>query len=380
MIDMVAECDKLLVCSNLFNQFARTAVTINICASLFFQMKEKKILVTGGTGFVGAYLLHHLVQQGRKNIVAMKRASSPMGLVESIEGEIDWVEGDLLDTTSLEEAMLGVNKIYHCAAMVSFSAKDSRQMMQVNREGTANVVNVALDLGIEKLLHVSSIAALGRRKNEKFADEKTKWQNDRWNSPYGLSKHLAEMEVWRGIAEGLNAVIVNPANVLGSGFWKGRTTTGQFFYKIWKGLPFYPLGGSGFVDVRDVARFMVLLMDSEISGERFILNGENLPFKSVLFEIASVLGVKKPSIKVTPFIREVAWRLAWLGAKLIGQAPFVTKQTARASSRTFYYKNEKSLTVFPFSYTPIKQTIKESGAQFLQSVQDGFQPRVLPIH
>ncbi|MEO1263611.1 MAG: NAD-dependent epimerase/dehydratase family protein, partial [Bacteroidota bacterium] len=279
----------------------------------------------------------------------------------------------------LEEAMDGVSRIYHCAAMVSFRAKDNQEMMKINREGTANVVNVALDLGIEKLLHVSSIAALGRSKNENAVDEKTKWHDDPWNSPYGLSKHLSEMEVWRGIAEGLNAVIVNPSNILGSGFWKGRTATGQFFYKIWKGLPFYPMGGSGFVDVRDVARYMVLLMDSKISNERFILNGENHSFKFVLFEIAKVLGKKKPSIKVTPFIRELAWRAVWVGSKIIGRPPFITKQTARASARTFYYKNEKSLDAFPFSYTPIEQTIEESGAQFLQSVHDGFQPKILPF-
>lgn len=303
-----------------------------------------------------------------------------MHLVETVKDNIEWVEGDMLDLPSLEQAMLGVSKIYHCAGIVSFNTKDARQMIHANRVGTANIVNIALDEGIEKLIHVSSIAAIGRRKNELYIDEKTHWQDDNWNTPYAVSKHLAEMEVWRGIAEGLNAAIVNPSNVLGSGFWGGRTGTGQFFSKIWKGMPFYPRGGSGFVDVRDVARFMILLMESNISGERFIVNGENLPFKTVLFDIAKTLGAKKPSIEVNPFIRETAWRATWFLSKLTGKQPFVTKQTARASARTFFYDNQKSLKAFPqFAYTPIQQTIQETGRQFLDNVKTGFQPAVLPI-
>ena len=342
-------------------------------------MSEKKILVTGATGFIGAYLLHYLVGQGQKNIRAFKRKNSPMDLVIDLKDKVEWVEGDILDITSLETAMQGVSKIYHCAAIVSFSPNNVDKMFSVNQKGTANLVNLALDMPIKKLLHVSSIAAIGRRKNEPVINEKTKWQNDKANSPYGISKHLSEMEVWRGIAEGLNAVIVNPANVLGSGFWKGRTTTGQFFYKVWKGLPFYPVGSSGFVDVRDVVRFMVQLMESDITSERFILNGENLSFKSILSNISKSLNTKAPYIKVTPFIRETAWRIAYGVSKITGSSPFITKQTARSSARSFIYENDKSLSAFPFSYTPIQQTIQQTGEQFLEHVEKGFQPAILPF-
>ncbi len=303
-----------------------------------------------------------------------------MDMVSNIQDKVEWINGDILDTTSLETAMRGVSKVYHCAAVVSFNQGDAGKMIRVNQEGTANVVNIALEMSIEKLLHVSSIAAIGRRKNETTINEETKWQNDKWNSPYGISKHLAEMEVWRGMAEGLNAVIVNPSNVLGSGFWKDRTTTGQFFYKVWNGLPFYPRGGTGFVDVRDVARFMVHLMESNISGERFILNGENISFKEILFEIAKSLNVKKPYIEVNPFIREAAWRASWLYSKLSGNAPFITKQTARYSARRFFYENDKSLSAFPFVYTPIHQTIHETGKQFLDNLENNFRPAILPFN
>jgi nucleoside-diphosphate-sugar epimerase len=270
-----------------------------------------------------------------------------------------------------------VQQVYHCAAIVSFQEADRRRLHRVNVEGTANVVNLALDLGVERLVHVSSIAAIGRRPNETHVDERTAWADDDWNSPYAVSKHRAELEVWRGMAEGLNAAIVNPANVLGSGHWQGRTGTGQIFHNIWRGLRFYPLGTTGFVDVRDVARFMALLMDSGTCGERYILSAENLPFRQVFDQIADTLGVRRPGMAATPLLRELAWRAAWLSSKLTGSAPLITKQTARSSARTFHYDNRKSLTDFPFEYTPIAQTIRETGAQFLRSAESGYQPAVL---
>ncbi len=342
-------------------------------------MPSKKILITGATGFIGAYLVRYLLQQGHTNLRCTRQTGSSMALLKDAADKVEWVMADLLDLPALEEAMQDVQQIYHCAAVVSFQARDSRNMLKINGEGTANIVNLALDFGIEKLVHVSSIAAIGRKPKDPRIDEQTAWQDADWNSPYGVSKHRAEMEVWRGIAEGLNAAIVNPANVLGSGFWQGRTSTGQLFYKVWEGLRFCPLGTSGFVDVRDVVRFMVRLMDSDISGERYILSAESRPFKQVFEEIATTLGVKPPSVPVTPLIREVAWRVAWLAAQVTGRPPFITKQTARSSARTFYYDNQKSLAAFPFQYTPVSQTIRETGAQFLRCANTGFEPDVLPF-
>lgn len=342
-------------------------------------MSSKKILITGGTGFIGAYLVRHLLQLGHTNLRCTKQASSSMQLLKGVADQVEWMDADLLDLASLEAAMQGVQQVYHCAAIVSFQEGDKRSMMKTNAEGTANLVNLSLELGVEKLVHVSSIAAIGRKANDSNIDEQTAWKDADENSPYAVSKHQAEMEVWRGIAEGLNAAIVNPANVLGSGFWRGRTSTGQIFYNIWKGLRFCPKGTTGFVDVRDVVRFMALLMESGISGERFILCAENLAFRQVFDEIAGALGVRPPSVAVTPLIRETAWRTAWLAGKLTGRAPFITKQTARSSARTYFYDNRKSLAAFPFSYTPISQTIRETGAQFLRSTQNGFEPAVLPV-
>ena len=181
------------------------------------------ILVTGGTGFVGSYLLRYLVQQGYTQIGAIKRPNSPMDLVEEIKDKIKWIEGDVLDIFSLEDALKGVQQLYHCAAVVSYSPKDFKQMMKVNVEGTANVVNLALEAGIKKMLYVSSIAALGKTEKTLWVDEQADWIPSKSNSQYSISKYLSEMEVWRGMAEGLRAAIVNPSVILGSGFWDAGT-------------------------------------------------------------------------------------------------------------------------------------------------------------
>jgi dihydroflavonol-4-reductase len=328
-------------------------------------MQSKTIMVTGGTGFVGSYL---------------RRPDSSMALVGEVADRVRWFTADLLDVPALEAAMEGVRQVYHCAAVVSFQRKEAQRMIRTNREGTANLVNVALWRGVEKLLHVSSISALGRRPDSPMVDETVPWQDGTWNSPYGISKHLSELEVWRGMAEGLPASIVHPSNILGSGFWKDRTSTGQMFHTVWKGLPFRPTGGSGFVDVRDVVRLCETLMNSGQVGERYILNAENLPFAAVFDRMADALGVRRPYIRITPLLREISWRVAEGAALLTGRPPFITRETARMSSRTFLYDNRKSIEAFDFTYIPVERTIRETAAQFLASRTEGFAPSTLPFH
>jgi dihydroflavonol-4-reductase len=331
----------------------------------------KRILVTGATGFVGSYLLRYLVKSGFKHIIAMKRSTSPMDLVAEVANKVQWVEGDILDMPFLEEILRGgVNQIYHCAAIVSFSAHDREEMYRINVDGTANIVNVALDFNIEKLVHVSSIAAIGRIERDLYVSENTKWQRSPINTHYAISKFQAEQEVWRGIAEGLNAAIVNPSVIIGSQYW--HQGTGKLFEQVWNGLRFYTEGVTGYVDVRDVVRFMVKLMASDIDNQRFILNSENLKYKILFEEIAKVLHKKQANIRVTPLLREIAWRVEWLKSKITGKHPLVTQETARISGTTFYFNNEKSLKAFPdFTYTPIFKTIKETGEQFLEAQKTG---------
>jgi dihydroflavonol-4-reductase len=334
------------------------------------------IFVTGGTGFLGAYLLRHLLIEGYTNIRALRQASSKMDLVESFEGAIEWVEGNILDIVGLESAMQGIKKVYHCAAVVSFYPSDRQKMMEVNVEGTANVVNIALHLGIEKLVHVSSVAAIGRSKEGSTLNENSKWERSPFNTNYAISKFKAEQEVWRGIAEGLNAAIVNPGIIMGSSRWDEGSA--RFFELVWKGYRFYPVGTASLVDIRDVVSFMTKLMESDIRAERYILHATSYTYKQLLSDIAKHLDCNPPTIKVTPFLRSLAWRLAWIQSLFNGKKPLLTKETANNSSRTFYYDHSKSLQVFDFEYTPIKTTIEETAKQFKAASENDFQAKLLP--
>lgn len=339
--------------------------------------KDKQILVTGGTGFVGSYLLRYLLREGYTRVRALRRATSKMDLVLDIANQIEWVEGDVLDILILENAMQEVRQVYHCAAVVSFDPRDYDQMRIVNVDGTANVVNAALAANVEKLVHVSSIAAIGRMKNEPIVTEQTKWERSHQNTQYAISKYLSENEVWRGMVEGLNVAVVNPSVILGSGRWDENAL--KLFKVVWNNFPFYTKGTTGFVDVRDVARFMVSLMESDINGERYILNSENLTYQTILNEIALHLNKKPPTIQVNPLIQQVAWRVEALRSRLFGGRPLVTRETASNSMRSYFYQNDKSLRDFNFEYTPIRQTIAETCRQLREAAANGMESKVLPL-
>lgn len=335
-----------------------------------------KVLVTGGTGFIGSYLTRLLIARGYE-VRALRRANSPMDLIAPVAGQVEWVEADVTDLPALEDAFAGVTHVCHCAAMVSFHPRDVRRMMQINVEGTANMVNLALDCGVQKFVHVSSIAALGRAKDRPELSESSSWVQSSGNSQYAISKYRSEQEVWRGQAEGLPVAIVNPSVVLGSGFW--QSGSGQMFQKVHEGLRFWSVGRTGVVDVRDVAQAMFLLLESGVTAERYILNAVNIPFRDLFFQVADALGAKRPAIKVSPMLAEVAWRVEWLKEKLTGAQPIVTRESARSSVSQFFYDNAKSLTLPGFAYRPLEQTIRETAAQFLEAAKDGYRPMILPF-
>jgi len=339
---------------------------------------QKKIFVTGGTGFLGSYLLRYLIQQGNENITAVKRKNSPMDLVEEVKGKINWVDGDILDVPFLEEAMEGQEHVYHCAAVVSFHPRDRDRLYEINEKGTENVVNICLLHQVEKLIHVSSIAAIGRVKSGDRIDENVKWETSKLNSDYSVSKYLAEMQVWRGVAEGLNAAVVNPSLIMGSGFWDRGTA--EMFGTMSKNFPFYPVGGTGMVDVRDVTRFMIELMNSDVSNERFILNAADITYQSLFSKIAESTGAKAPSWKINGLIREIAWRIEWLRSKLTGSNPLYSKANAVTTAQTFFYENKKSKEIFNFEYTPIDDTIQSTGKQFLKSKKENKAADALPLN
>ena len=301
-----------------------------------------------------------------------------MDLVAPIESKIEWVDGDVLNVGSLEEAFEGVKRVYHCAGLVSYDPRDEDKMMQINSTGTANIINVALDADIDKLVHVSSIASIGRRPKLKIINEKTNWERSNWNSRYAISKYQGEMEVWRGSAEGLNVAIVNPSIIIGSGFWAQGTA--QLFQRAWKGLTFFPKGATGYVDVRDVARFMIQLMESDVLDERYILNGANSTYLNFFTLVANALNKKPPSIPINIFLKEVAIIGEWLRSTLLRSKPLLTRKTVNHVERTFIYENDKSKAVFGFEYTPLEQTIEETAKQFLAAKDTGQKASILPLN
>lgn len=339
-------------------------------------MVNKQILVTGGTGFVGAYLLRFLLQKGYK-IKAIKRKSSPMNLVADIQDQIEWLEGNILDTPFLERALKGVQQIYHTAAMISFDPRDAAMMLKTNAEGTANIVNAALYEGVEKLVHFSSIAALGRKDFQPHINESAQWENSKHNSNYAISKFKAECEVWRGMQEGLSIGIVNPSVIIGGGYWNQGSC--RLIQNVAQGMKYYPQGGTGFVDVRDVALAAIHLMESSIVGERYILNSANWSYQQFFAAIAQSLNQTAPHKKASPWMVNLLWRLEWLRSKLFRSKPLLTKETAQTAQATYYYHNEKIVKDLQFDFIPLEQTIQETSQAFLQSKQQGLSYGLLSL-
>lgn len=315
------------------------------------------VFVTGGTGLVGSHLIKTLLDAGTPVRALCRHPYEGFLLSEEDRRRVEWLPGDILDPQSLEEGMQGVHRVYHCAAMVSFNPRHAETLFKVNIEGTANVVNAALLTGVEKLAHVSSVAALGRSPAGGLTNESMKWDEETNKSLYGKSKFGAEMEVWRGMAEGLETVIVNPSTILGAGDWE--TGSARIFKSVYEGFPWYTEGINGFVDVRDVAEALVRLMDSPIHSRQFILSAGNWSYHRLFDEIAAGFGKRSPYKKVTPFLAEVVWRAEKLKGLISGKDPLLTKETARTAQAVSRFDNGKILEALPgFGFTPLEEAVR----------------------
>jgi dihydroflavonol-4-reductase len=334
------------------------------------------ILLTGATGLVGSHVLYSLTAKGER-VKATRRKKSPIGEVEKLfhfyAGDkaddllnlVVWVEADLTDYFSLEDALDDVSYVIHAAAMVSFNPREAQKMLKVNADGTANLVNACLAKGVKKFCYVSSISSLGRHSEDKEVDENVEWQPDDNRSAYSRSKFRAEMEVWRASKEGLPVLIVNPSVIIGPVDWK--RSSGRLFYSVRRGMPFYTTGVTGFVDVRDVAEAVLTLIKSDVVNERFILNGENLSFKDFFSKVAKALDKRAPFLKASEFMTEVGWRVNHSLCTLVGKAPAITKDTARAAHNKSYYSNQKFSRQFNFSFRTVDEAVLNSAKWYLDN-------------
>jgi dihydroflavonol-4-reductase len=323
------------------------------------------ILVTGGTGLVGAHLLLYLVEQG-ENVRAMYRSTTSIEKTKNLFSlynkfhlfeKIEWMEADILDIPSLENAFQNIDFVYHCAALISFDPKDEEVIRKTNIEGTANIVNFCLAYRIKKMLFVSSIAALGDlNATETTISETTEWNPEKPHSDYAISKYGAEMEVWRGQQEGLNILIVNPGVILGPGF--SEQGSGALFSAVAKGLAFYTLGTTGYVAVSDVVEMSVKLMASDIQNERFTLIENNYSFQEILNCIADSLQVKRPKWHATPLLINLFWRVDWFLSNFFFQKRKLSRASAKASYSKTEYANIKIISTFASEFKSVKEYIQ----------------------
>jgi len=334
------------------------------------------ILVTGGTGLLGSHLLYDLVKSG-KEVRAIRRASSDIFMVrrvfsyyvtnpDELAGKIHWMEADLMDYGAIEDALEGVSEIYHAGAVVSFYPRDHQLMLKVNIEGTANLVNQALERKISRFCYVSSVATLGRAEKNGISTEETYWVPSRKNSVYSISKYGAEREIWRGMEEGLNAVIINPSVILGPGFWHANS---GLFRLVHEGLKYYTRGVNGYVDVRDLSKAMIGLMECNIFGQRFICSADNLSYQDFFSLIAKYLGKPAPSVNVPAVMSSVAWRAEAVRTFFTGSKPEVTREMATTASQVYSYSSEKLIKTLDFQFRPVGESIREICTHYLEDLK-----------
>lgn len=335
------------------------------------------ILVTGGTGLVGAHLLAHLVQTETR-IRAIYRTSEKLESVKNVFGyyfddvtthfdKIEWLKADVTDVPSLEKVFPDVTHVYHIAALITFDPKLFENLRKINIEGTANMVNLSIAYGVKKFCFVSSVAAIGENTDPSVPiTEETHWNAEIDNSVYAISKYGSEMEVWRGSQEGLDMVIVNPAIILGAGFWRGGGS-GSLFRQIDKGLKYYTKGILSYVDVVDVVSVMIQLMNSDIKNERFILVAENWTVEKFSKTTAKALNVKPPKKEASSFLLGIAWRMDWWRQFFTGKHRRLTRSTSKSIQSQTFFDSSKIQEALNFTFTPMEETIARVSERYKEN-------------
>ncbi len=313
-----------------------------------------KILITGITGLFGSYLAREFSELGE--IYGFARSSSSSRLTEGFDFPVKWKEGDLGDIDSLENALQDIDLVIHSAGFVSFDPSDEKKLYQTNVTGTANLVNAMLLSGVNKLIYVSSVAAVGRSQEQNVIDENFKWVASPLNTSYAHSKYYGELEAWRGEQEGLDLIVVNPSVLLGK-IADNRSSTEVYQYVL-KENTFYPGGNINYIDVRDAARITRLLLEKDAWGERFILNRESLPYGEFFRIMAKEFGKMPPSKELKSGLLHVAVFINGILRTLgLSKSP-LNKKTAKVSQLKTRFDNKKVNDLLNYEYRPLQETFR----------------------
>lgn len=324
--------------------------------------KEQPILVTGATGFAGSYIVRRLLAAGYTNIYGLRRDNSAMDLLGEATSKVQWRTADITDYFAIEEALTGMAVVIHCAALVSFQPSDKERLLEINRGGTRNIVDAALHLGVGRFLHLSSVAALGRNVPGQLISEQSKWEDDEAVTQYSRSKFLAELEVWRGQAEGLSVGFLYPSIILGAGRWQEGSV--RLFDYAAQGPKYYPDGCTGVVDVRDVAEAMLLLIEREQDGDRFLLNGSNVAYYDLLRQMATAFGIEPPTQRLSFFLAKWLSRLEAIRAFFTGKEPLLTQETVHVTYQQLVYDSSASEETLGLKYRSLEETIQNTVASY----------------
>lgn len=330
-----------------------------------------KFAITGATGFVGVHLIHHLLQKGH-SVLAIKRTSSSLKEFELVNNaygskvstdKLQWRDAELTDP-ELVDMFSEVDHVVHVAGLISYYKQDLNELIRVNADGTAHIVNFCLAAGVQSFCYVSSTAAISKQTDKEFQEEGQDWDDKAPHSAYGLSKYLGELEVWRAREEGLQAFIVNPGVILGYGLWD--KSSNQLFKKTYNQFPFYSTGVTGFTGVHDLCEVIADLFTKEVDGQQFLVINNNASFKEIMDMMAEAYGKRKPFIGVTGFILGLMKALVAI-KKVFGLRGLISQETVDAATSQFRFSNAKITKHTDHKFWSIEDCIREACEQYKKS-------------